>query len=85
MHSKTMTLADVISDLKQAVQEGNPNEEEAQELADGRVILPEEFHNGCEAVEFKDSNSGRHPTSLYHLGISVYPEISLDDMQPLVD
>lgn len=81
-----MTLANLINDLKQAVQDGKVDRRNAQELVKGRVILPDDFNVERAEVEFKDFNFGdKHPTSLYHLGISAFSKRSLDDVQPFLD
>ncbi|MFQ5572904.1 MAG: hypothetical protein ACE5EJ_01495 [Nitrosopumilaceae archaeon] len=81
-----MTLANLIDDLKQAVQDGKVDRRNAQELVEGRVILPYDFNAERAEVKFEDFNFGdKHPTSLYHLGISAFPKRSLDEVQPVLD
>ena len=82
----SMTLANLINDLKQAVQNGKFDRRNAQELVGGRVILPDDFNVERAKVEFEDFNFGnKHPTSLYHLGISAFPKRQLDEVQPVLD
>lgn len=82
-----MTLQNLISDLKESVAEGSVERRAAQSLVDGRVELPESFTNADRTeIEFKDFNWGdKSPTSLYHLGISAFPTLTLDEVQPVLD
>lgn len=81
-----MTLQNLISDLKESVAEGSVERRDSQSLVDGRVVLPENFNTDRAEVEFKDFNWGdKSPTSLYHLGISAFPTLTLDEVQPVLD
>tara|TARA_Y100000310_G_scaffold344933_1_gene460601 strand:+ start:652 stop:2190 length:1539 start_codon:yes stop_codon:yes gene_type:complete len=77
-----MTLANLINDLKQAVQDGRVDRRNASELVEGRVILPSDFN--AEGAEVVFDSRDEHPT-LYQIGISASPKRSLDDVQSVLD
>ncbi|MDI6721139.1 MAG: hypothetical protein QMD85_02020, partial [Candidatus Aenigmarchaeota archaeon] len=79
-----MALSDLIRDLKEAAEEKKLSRQDMDHFLEGRVVLPDDFDNG--EVKLEDMNFGnKHTTSLYHVLISDFPKMTLDEAQPVID
>lgn len=82
-----MTLTNLISELKTAIEERGLAMEEAEQLIEGRINIPEGFEAGYDSVGLKNMNLGgsRGDAPLYHLLVSLLSKITLDEIQPVLD